>query len=168
MHILETKRLILDKASLTDAGFFHALMNSKTWLEFIGDRGIKSELEAAEYIQNSLIDSYDRNGYGLYKMALKEDKVLIGICGFVKHDYLDHPDIGFAMLPTYEGQGFMLEAAKACMVYGIESLGLNPILAVTTSENTRSKHLLKKIGLHAIGNIKPPKLDKEFLLYSTA
>lgn len=168
MHIVETKRLTLDKASLNDAGFFHKLMNSTTWLEFIGDRGIRSEHEAADYIQNGLIYSYDRYGFGLYKIELKENKVPIGICGFVKRDYLDHADIGFAMLPNYEGLGFMLEAALACMSFGYNSLGLNPILAVTTFENTRSKHLLQKIGLHEIGKIKPPLFENEFLLFSTA
>ncbi len=166
MKILETERIRIEKATLEDSSFFLELLNSPNWIEFIGDRGIKTEEDAADYIQKSLIDSYKENGYGLYKMVLKKENKPIGICGFLKRNYLKNADIGFAILPEYEAKGYTYEAVKETMNYGISSLQLNPILAVTISENTKSRNLLNKIGLKEIGMIKPNKSKVEFLLYS--
>tara|TARA_R110002167_G_scaffold27871_10_gene94578 strand:- start:615 stop:1121 length:507 start_codon:yes stop_codon:yes gene_type:complete len=166
MIVIQTRRLFIELASTKDAPFFWQLMNSNNWLEFIGDRGIRSKKEAGEYIRKSLMQSYDQNGYGLYKMTLKENNVPIGICGFIKRQYLDHPDIGFALLPDYEGFGYMREAAAASLAYGSDTLGLNPVLAVTTENNVRSRRLLEKIGLRKIGTITPPERSEDFMLFS--
>ena len=166
MKITETPRLIIAEASLHDVAFFFELLNSPNWLEFIGDRGIKSEADAAHYIESSLIASYKKHGYGLFKMVLKTSNHPIGICGFVKRDYLDHPDIGFAILPAYERQGYTSEAAMAVLEYGKTILKLHPILGITTSENKNSCQLLRKIGLRETGTIQPQQTDPELLLFS--
>ncbi|MBQ0735458.1 GNAT family N-acetyltransferase [Aquimarina celericrescens] len=163
--ILETDRLTLEKAITEDSKFFFELLNSPNWIEFIGDRGIKTNNQAIEYIE-SLINSYKNNGYGLYKVSLKNTQTPIGICGFVKRDYLENADIGFAILPKYEGKGYTEEAAKAVMKYGESKLKLSPIYAVTTQENHKSRNLLNKIGLLEIGKIKPNGSNTEFLLFS--
>ncbi len=46
-------------------------------------------------IANSAIASYEKNGFGLYRTALKDTDEPIGICGLVKRDGLDAPDVGF-------------------------------------------------------------------------
>jgi len=162
-----TKRIRLDRASTTDAPFFFQLMNSPGWLQFIGDRGIISEELAANYIKKNIIKSYEDHGFGLYKMSLNENEIPIGICGFLKRDYLDYADIGFAILPEYEGKGYVFEVAKKLMQYGLNTLELNPILAITSSDNVRSQRLLLKIGFKETGTITPPKDNQELLLFST-
>jgi len=37
------------------------------------------------------------------------------MCGIIKRDYLEHPDIGFAFLPEFTGKGFAFEIADATM-----------------------------------------------------
>ncbi|MGX1929425.1 GNAT family N-acetyltransferase [Flagellimonas sp. 2504JD4-2] len=165
--IVETERLLIVEAELEDSKFFKKLMNSPNWLEFIGDRGIKTRKHAEGYIKSSLISSYTENGFGLFKMCLKESLKPIGICGFIKRDYLDHPDIGFAILPKFEGKGFTYEACMALLQYGKETLNLHPIFAITTAENIKSQRLLTKIGLSNSGTIKPKKDKEEYLLFST-
>ncbi|WP_394974910.1 GNAT family N-acetyltransferase [uncultured Croceitalea sp.] len=147
MKILSTKRLLLEEAILNDAPFILELVNSPNWLAFIGDRGIHTLADAKKYIQESLIYSYQENGFGLYKVSLKSTSTPIGICGFLKRDYLDKPDIGFATLPKYEGKGYTYEAAKAIIQYGLNYLNLETILAITTKANIKSKKLLIKLGL---------------------
>ncbi|MBP2832777.1 GNAT family N-acetyltransferase [Aquimarina sp. U1-2] len=164
--ILETERLLLEKASINDSKFFFELLNSPNWIEHIGDRGIKSETHAITYIKKSLLTSYSSKGYGLYKVSLKNTQAPIGICGFVKREYLKNPDIGFAILPDYEGKGYMTEIAIATLAYGKSNLGIHPIYAITTAENSRSCMLLTKIGLSEIGKIQPPDSKIKFLLFS--
>tara|TARA_R110002050_G_scaffold56512_3_gene127142 strand:- start:104037 stop:104540 length:504 start_codon:yes stop_codon:yes gene_type:complete len=166
MKILATERLILEKVVLEDAVFFIKLLNSPNWIKFIGDRRIKTIKESIAYIENSLMSSYQQNGYGLYKMCLRDSREPIGICGFIKRDYLENADIGFAILPEFEGKGYTYEAASATLVYGKTELKLEKILALTTEENKKSRYLLSKIGLTKIGSVKPNKGTVEFLLFS--
>ncbi|MFP2996085.1 GNAT family N-acetyltransferase [Spongiivirga sp. MCCC 1A20706] len=166
MSILQTERLSLDKATEKDASFFYKLLNSPNWIQFIGDRGINNEEDALNYIKNSLIHSYNTFGFGLYKVVLKENNIPVGICGFVKRDYLNHPDIGFAILPKYEGNGFAFEAAQEIVNYGLSTLGMEQILGITTPGNIKSQNLLLKIGLQQVGFISPDDDQKEHLLFS--
>ncbi len=165
--ILQTERLNIEEATLNDSSFFFKLLTSPTWIEFIGDRGIRNEEDATNYIQHSLIDSYINQGYGLYKMVSKDTRQPIGICGFLKRDYLEHPDIGFAILPKYERTGFTLEAALALKDYGENQLGMSPILAITTSKNLPSQKLLNKIGLTHVGDVRPSDGEEDLMLYSS-
>ncbi|MDC6390732.1 GNAT family N-acetyltransferase [Maribacter sp. PR1] len=166
MKIGETNRLVISEAKNADADFFYTLLNSSSWLKHIGDRGIKNKKDAVGYIEGSLMKSYLENGFGLYKVSIKETNTPIGVCGFLKRDYLDAPDIGFAVLPEYKGLGYMLEAASEMMQYGKNTLGFTKILAVTTESNERSKKLLRKLNLAPVGTVNANEKGVPFLLFS--
>ncbi len=165
--ITETKRLILQEALLADAPFFYELLNSDTWGKYIGDRGIATVADAEAYIQKSLITSYRENGFGLWNMVLKEEGTVIGICGLINRPTLDHPDLGFAILPAYEGKGYTSEAAQATMDYAQTVLGLKKILGITSEDNLGSQRVLEKAGLKFIEQKKLSEEDaKETLVYA--
>ena len=145
--MIQTERLTMRQLSLNDAAFILQLLNEPSFLRYIGDRGVRN-LEAAErYIEAGPMESYRRNGFGLYGVALKDSDVLIGMCGLVKRPALSDPDIGFAFLPAYWSQGYAFEAAAAVMVYGRDVLGLSRIVAIASPDNISSAKLLGKLGL---------------------
>jgi RimJ/RimL family protein N-acetyltransferase len=145
--VLETERLILRRISIADAEFVLRLLNEPSFIRYIGDRGVRKLEDAREYIVNRLIASYERNGYGLYLVELREDSISIGISGLVKRDTLPDADIGFAFLPEYWSKGYAVESAVAVMNYARETLKLDRILAITSPDNAASAKLLGKIGL---------------------
>lgn len=146
MVVLETDRLILRRLTELDAAFMLGLVNEPSWLQYIGDRGVRTLDEAREYVRKGPVEMYDRLGFGLYLVALKDAQVPIGICGLLKRDTLEDVDIGFAFLPGYWGQGYAYESASAVLAYARRSLGLSRILAVTSPDNYRSIKLLEKMG----------------------
>jgi RimJ/RimL family protein N-acetyltransferase len=146
-YILETERLRLRRFTLDDSGFILALLNSAGWLRFIGDRNVRTVEEARQYLENGPLKSYATNGYGLSLVEKKDDGEAIGMCGFLKRDTLDSPDIGFAFLPDFTGKGYALEIADAVLKHAKEKLGLSEIAAITLPDNVRSIRLLEKIGL---------------------
>ena len=163
--IITTDRLRLEEATFEDATFFIQLLNSPNWLEHIGDRKINSENEAIEYIQRSHVHFYKKYGFGMYKVILKENNQPIGLCGLVKRETLSDFDLGFAMLPAYEGFGYTYEASKRMLSYAITDLNLTKIVAFTTKENTKSQNLLLKLGLQYVDTRKVLDEDMEFLFY---
>jgi len=146
VKILETERLTLREVMDDDAGFVLDLLNQPSFKKFIGDRGVRTVEQAREYIETRFTNSYRDNGFGLYLINMRADETPIGLCGFVRRDALTDPDVGFALLPQYEKNGYAYESAVAIMQYGRETLGLPRVLAITTVDNDRSGKLLKKIG----------------------
>ncbi len=148
MKVLETERLILRRLSPDrDAAFILELLNDPSFIRFIGDKGVRTVDDARNYILNGPVASYERFGFGLYAVELKDDHGAIGICGVLKRDTLPHADIGFAFLPAYWNRGYAYESAAAVMKYAREVLLLKQILAITTPDNEASAKLLGKIGL---------------------
>jgi hypothetical protein len=84
MTIIETKRLILSKLSVDDVPFILALLNDSEWLQFIGDKGVRTIDDARQYILNGPIKSYEQFGFCLYLTMLKDSITPIGICGLLK------------------------------------------------------------------------------------
>ena len=108
-----TKRLLLDPLSINDKDFILELVNTDGWKSFIGNRNINSQSVAAAYIQK-IIENPDTN---YWTVKIKETKIPIGIITFIKRDYLEHHDIGFAFLPEYFNKGYAFEAANAVLKY---------------------------------------------------
>jgi RimJ/RimL family protein N-acetyltransferase len=144
--ILETIRLRLRLLTLSDTAFIIELLNSPGWLKFIGDRNVRTEAQAVAYLENGPLASYQRNGYGLFLVERKVDSQRIGMCGILKREELETPDIGFALLPQFHGVGYAAEIADATLSYAREKLGLPTIAAIVQPDNERSIALLKKNG----------------------
>jgi RimJ/RimL family protein N-acetyltransferase len=146
VKILETDRLVLRWLKADDAAFVLQLVNDPAWLRFIGDRGVQTLEDAAKYIANGPVAMYQRLGFGLYLVELKERAEPIGICGLIKRDTLEDVDLGFAFLPRFWSQGYAFEAASATLALGARTFGLSRIVAVTSPDNDRSARLLAKLG----------------------
>jgi RimJ/RimL family protein N-acetyltransferase len=167
MIALPTERLILRRLSPDDAQFILELLNQPSFLRYIGDKGVRNTDDALNYIQTGPVASYERFGFGLYLVELKDKAVPIGICGLLKRDSLPDVDVGFAFLPDYWSRGYAFEAAAAVMRYGKEEFGLQRIVAITSLENDASIKLLEKLGMKFQGLIKLGEDQREVRLFGT-
>jgi RimJ/RimL family protein N-acetyltransferase len=148
MIVLETERLVLRHLSpATDREFILKLLNEPSFIQYIGDKGVRTLDDARQYIQNGPMKSYQENGFGLNKVELKSNGVPIGISGLVKRDTLANADIGFAFLPEYWNRGYAIESARAVMEHARDVLGIERVVAITSPDNEASGKLLEKIGL---------------------
>lgn len=166
MNIIETERLIICHLSEGDSEFILELLNSPGWLKFIGNKNVKTKTDAANYIINGPLKSYAVNGFGLYLVKLKNINTPVGICGLIKRDTLENIDIGFALLPEYEGNGYAFESADAVLKHAKKDLGIKKIVAITDKDNVNSIRLLEKAGLTFEKNILLKEDDKELMLFS--
>jgi RimJ/RimL family protein N-acetyltransferase len=144
--VIETQRLRLRHFTPDDAAFVLELINDPDWLANIGDRGVRTLEDARRYIENSLMKLYERLGFGLYLVELKETGVPIGMSGLIKRDSLEDVDVGFAFLPAFRGKGYAAESARAACDYGFEALGLDRLVAITAPDNDASGKVLVRLG----------------------
>jgi RimJ/RimL family protein N-acetyltransferase len=164
--VLETQRLILRRFSLDDAAFVVELVNDPAWLANIGDRKVRTLEDARGYLRKGALAMYERLGFGMYVVALKETGESIGTCGLIKRDEIEDVDIGFAFLPQHRGRGFAFESAAAVLEYGTGVIGLKRIVAIVSASNQPSIRLLEKIGLRFERTIPFPGDAEEIPLYA--
>jgi RimJ/RimL family protein N-acetyltransferase len=164
MRILETDRLILRWAEGKDAAFIFTLLNEPGWLNYIGDKGIRTLEDAGNYIHNGPRAMYEREGFGLFVTELKESHTPIGLCGLIKRVGLEDVDIGFAFLSDYQSQGYAYEAASGTLEFA-KDLGLKRIVAITTKDNHSSSRLLEKLGMELDGFVTLPNDTEELKKY---
>ncbi len=166
MAVLETERLILRRLAPADAPFIVELLNDPGWLRYIGDRGVRTLEQAADYIESGPASMYARYGFGLYLTELKHSGEPIGTCGLLKRDFLEHVDIGFAFLPRYRGEGYAFEAASGVLRYAAAALGLRRVVAIATQDNARSASLLEKLGFRFERMVAYPGESDELRLFA--
>ncbi len=146
MPILETERLRLEAFTLDDAPFILQLVNERGFHRYIGDRGVRTLEDARRYLSERVIDSYTRQGFGLWRVELKSDGTPVGMCGLLQRDFMEDIDIGYALLETRQGQGYAAEAAAGTLAYARDILGLTQVKAIVSPDNARSIHLLAGLG----------------------
>jgi len=163
---LETERLSLRRVTLDDADFMLDLWNDPAFIRNVGDRGVRTVEQAHEAMKSGALKLYADHGYGPYAMVLKSDGRRIGICGLFKRDNLDHPDIGFSVLPDFCGKGYAGEAAFAVLAHAHDDIGICSLTAIVSPDNAPSIGLIEKLGLSFVRMITMPGDNEEICLYS--
>ena len=164
--ILRTARLQMRELAPRDAPFILGLLNEPSFIQNIGDRGVRTLEDAHAYLVNGPIASYTRHGFGLYLVELAGTERPIGICGILQREALPDPDLGFAFLPAYWGQGFAFEAAAEVRRYARTELGVGRLLAITNPQNDPSIRLLEKLGFRFEGMMRLENDETELKLFA--
>jgi len=146
MTPLDTHRLTIRPFTLEDAPFIVRLLNEPSFIEFIGDKGVRTVEQAETYLQQGPLASYEEHAHGL---CMVQDRVTgepMGMCGLIRRDTLPEVDLGYAFVPEFRGRGLAREAALACLAHGRAELGLGGVLAIVAPGNAASIRLLTALG----------------------
>ena len=165
MNVLETARLVLRRVEKSDAALFVELLNDPAFIRYVADRGVRTTDDAVAYIEEKILPSFTKFGFGFYVAEQKETGESIGICGLIKRDTLDDVDVGFSILRKFWGHGYATEAAAGVIEYGRTAFGLPRIVAIASPENTNSINVLKKLGLRFEKTIQLPGYNLDGQLY---
>lgn len=167
--VLTTPRMVLREFTTGDADFIVRLLNDPGWLANIGDRQVRSADDARAYLERGPIAAQRQHGYALW--AVEEAHAPgrpVGMCGLVRRDVLDAPDLGYAFLPEGRGRGLATEAARAVLAHARAALGLARVLAIVKPGNAASARVLVAAGMQFVEQRRLPGYDDDSLVYSTA
>jgi len=141
--LLDTERLHIRPLEIGDSNFMLELLNTAGWLQFIGDRNVHDTPEAENYIRKTL----DNPLYFCSVFELKETRQPIGVISFLHRANHQFPDIGYAMLPAFEKNGYAFEACSRYL-NEIKNEKIAPkVIAITLPSNKNSIRLIEKLGL---------------------
>ena len=140
--LLQTNRLIIEHFKDSDIPDWAKIESDADVRRFV-DGKVLSLTEAGEYVEMN-IRQYRTHSCGRYAVQLKEDKNIIGMCGFLNELY--GIDFGYRCSKDSWGKGLGLEAAKKVLDYGFLELALDKVIGLTAVQNYGSIRILEKLG----------------------
>ena len=144
--VLETARLRLREFAESDVDSLLAVLGDPIAMQYY-PAPLDREGVAAWIAQNRA--RYQRDGYSLWAMLLKNTGDLIGDCGCILQDVegTNHIEVGYHVRRDLWGKGYATEAAKACMEHAFKILGASRVISMIRPENSQSRRVAEKNGM---------------------
>jgi len=167
VHIIQTANLKLIPCELQH---FEAILNDQkeleqilgvtvfdNWFDFPGVAGIEAMKYAYEYLQSHP----DALGWWTYLFIYVKDNALIGPGGYQgKADESGMVEIGYSIIPAYQGRGLATEAAKALIDHAFSHVHIRMVDAHTLAEHNASTRVLEKVGMTHVGTSQDPDVGE--------
>ena len=152
--VLKTERLTLRQLVSSDDQAIFALRSDENVNKYLDRKPGKSRDDAKNFIR-TILENTQRNNSIYWAITLSGTDKLIGtICLFDIANDKSKGEIGYELLPEFQGKGIMLEAISKVIEFGFHYIGLKSIDAYTHAENHNSTRLLEKLNFkrHGVGN----------------
>ena len=148
--LAETGRLKIRQFCESDLNDLWAIMR-KPEVMYAWESGFTKE-ETQEWLDRQY-NRYNRDGYGYFAVILKESDRLIGQAGLMTNEIGGETvvEIGYIFDDAVWGQGYAIEAARACVDLAFDRFGLRRLYATIRPENMASVKLAEKLGMRKTG-----------------
>ncbi len=144
--ILKTSRLNLRDISVADTDEIFLLRTDTSVLRFL-DRPAAASVKEALIFINQNTTCITENESILWGITLPPEDTVIGTIAFWRLEKENYrAEIGYALLPDFQGRGIMQEAMEVVLQYGFEQMGLHSVTANINPANQASRKLLEKVG----------------------
>lgn len=163
-NFFETERLIMRRWKKTDEEPFVAMNANAQVMEFFPKL---LDAAASKKMIQKIEESFDKNGFGLWALEIKQTKEFIGFTGLSIPGFTTHftpcVEIGWRIAPKFWGLGYAPEAAKQALLFGFNQLNLDEIVSFTAIENKKSIRVMEKIGMthNESDDFDHPQLDQD-------
>lgn len=144
--ILETDRLYFREMEQSDYdALCQILQDEETMYAY---EGAFRDEEAQEWLDRQL-SRYQKWGFGLWAVILKETGEMIGQCGLTMQPWKDREvlEIGYLFQRKYWHRGYAIEAAKACKKYAFTVLEAGEVCSIIRDTNTASQNVARRNGM---------------------
>ncbi len=155
---LETKRLILKTAELSDLDMLVTLRSDLEVMENTGYGGTQTKEEVREYLDFA-IPYQEKHGMGFCLVFEKESGSFVGEAGLFHllfDDAQPEIELGYHLHKKFWGKGYGTELARALIQWGFQHLSINKLVSTTYPENIASQKMLKKAGFDCMSKKQLP------------
>ncbi len=144
--VFETERLVVRRWRDSDLPYLMAVYGDAEAVQWVGDGQPITESECREWLVVTR-RNYEKRGYGMFAVELKSEPGVIGFCGIVHPGGQEEPEVKYAYLRRFWGQGIATEALRGLVGYGSAAHGITRFIATTAQENSASHAVLAKAGM---------------------
>ncbi len=144
-HRIATPRLLLRPLTGADQTAFHSINTDPAVRRYLFDDRVLAPDDSAAMLAHSRA-LLDRDGHGLFGVALGADEALVGWAGYLLCHEPPQLEIAYALLPSHWGRGIAVEASRGVMTWGARHLRMHAFHASTDAPNLASIRVLEKLG----------------------
>jgi RimJ/RimL family protein N-acetyltransferase len=143
--VAETERLRLRRFRREDAAALDRWAANREFQRFLGDP------RPAEQSLRRYNDHWERHGFGICAVELKETGELVGRSGVAFHRiWPTDPEVGWAIDPAWWGRGIATEAGAACVEWAFGALGYERVVSISVPDNLASRRVMAKLGFRVL------------------
>jgi ribosomal-protein-alanine N-acetyltransferase len=150
--VLETECLVLRPLSADEADSLHRISNEPDVRLYLWDNEHISEATIEGLIVHS-DHKFSEEKIGLFGVRVRGREDLLGFCGFVRLGGMEEPELWYELTQKAWGRGLATEAARACVRYAFEEVGMERVIAGADAPNTASLRVIEKLGMKYLGDI---------------
>ena len=149
--VMETERLLIRRITRKDLDALLAIMG-KPEVMYAWEHGF-TQKDVRKWI-NRQLTRYRKEGFGYFAVILKEGGNLIGQAGLMKSTINGNEavELGYILDNAYWHNGYGIEAARACLEYAFEELGLKTVCCSIRPENVASIRVAERLGMTLCGS----------------
>ena len=142
--VFTTERLTLRQPATDDQRDIFALRSDPEVNKYLGRQPSKTIEDAINFI-NKINDNFEKNSSIYWIITRSNTKEFVGtICLYDFSKENNSCEIGYELLPKFQGQGIMKEATEKIIEYAFQTMQFKKIVAVTHKDNQNSSKLLEK------------------------
>lgn len=150
---LETEKLILRRMTQNDANDLFEMRKDSRMNEYTDTKVDENIEETKAYIDN-MNKGIDDNKWIIWAIEHKKSNKVIGSISIWNIDKEQKSgELGYGIIPDYQGQGLMKEALLSVIKYGFDNMDLNALDAYTEESNFKSVKLLEKCKFIEINRV---------------
>lgn len=153
---LSTERLKLRQLTLGDEKEIFLLRSDSEVNQFL-DRPRAETIEDARQFIQTIRSGVQEDKWVHWAICLRGDPALIGTIGLwnISREH-SKAEIGYELLPAWQGKGIMNEVLSTVLHYGFSRMKLRTIEAILDPANTRSLKLLQTHGFKRLDSSEVP------------
>ena len=158
--VVATERLIIRRFYQKDLDPLWKIMR-KPEVMYAWESGFKKS-EVRKWL-NRIYTGYRKDGHSYFAVTLKETGKLIGQAGLMKLELNGETvvEIGYIFDDSFWGQGYAMEAARACVDLAFERLSIDKLYATIRPENAASVKVAEKLRMRKTGEVMKTYKDIE-------
>ena len=162
---LKTSRLVLRPLTGADLDALHRISNDPLVRRYLWDDETVPRTAIEDVIAQS-VRRFAERSLGLFGIRLRSEQELLGFCGFLPLEGTGEIELAYELAPELGGRGLATEAARECLRYAFEEVGLGRVVAGANPPNVASLRVLDKLGMKPIGEIAPDQPDIPYFAIS--
>ena len=146
-RVLETERLYLRNMNMDDYEALHAVLADPEIMQHYPYSF--DETRVKDWIRRNM-NRYEKDGFGLWAVCLKENDEMIGDCGLTLQniDGKMLPEIGYHIRRDCQRKGYAKEAAAAVRDWAFENTDYPALYSYCKYTNEPSYKTAEAIGMH--------------------
>lgn len=150
---IETRNLILRKMEISDMQDLFEMRRDPRMNEYI-DTKLEENIDETKAYIDKMNRGIDDNKWIVWAIEHKQSNKVIGsICIWNIHFEQKNGELGYGVIPDYQGQGLMKEVLLQVVEYGFDVMGLKELYAYTEENNRKSIRLLEKCNFIEINRV---------------